>query len=45
MGSESSSLTLNRNPISIEEVGPKPIRSKRTRIIKDFGDDFYTFNV
>ncbi|TYK14630.1 putative Polyprotein [Cucumis melo var. makuwa] len=44
-GWESSSLTLDRNPISTEETNPEPRRSKRTRTVKDFEDDFQTFNV
>ena len=43
--SGSSSLTLDRNPIRTEEVDPKFRRSKRTRTVKDIGDDFQTCNV
>lgn len=39
-GLRSSSLTLDRNPILTKEANPKPRKSKITRTVKNFGDDF-----
>ena len=40
----SSHLPLIRAQTSNEEIDPKPRRSKRNSTIKDFGDEFKTYN-